>query len=200
MTPNLLATLVRLFTGANGRWSGCAPDTRQRIYFANHTSNLDALVLWAVLPPEVRALTRPVAARDYWMAGKIRLHIAEKIFHVILIKRNKPTAHDNPIAQILEAMGDRRSIIIFPEGGRFSGPDPQPFKSGLYHLAQKRPDAELVPVLMDNLNRILPKGEVLPVPLLGGVTFGAPMKLLPDETKPAFLERARAEVMRLRHL
>ena len=200
MTPNLLATLVRLFTGANGRWAGCAPDTRQRIYFANHTSNLDALVLWAVLPAEVRVLTRPVAARDYWTAGKIRLHIAEKIFHAILIERKRPTAHDNPIAQILEAMGDQRSIIIFPEGGRFSGPDPQPFKSGLYHLAQKRPDAELVPVLMDNLNRILPKGEVLPVPLLGGVTFGAPMKLLPDETKPAFLERARAEVMRLRHL
>ena len=200
MTPNFLATLVRLFTGANGRWAGCAPDTRQRIYFANHTSNLDALVLWAVLPAEVRALTRPVAARDYWTAGKIRLHIAEKIFHAILIERKKPTAHDNPIAQILEAMGDRRSIIIFPEGGRFSGPDPQPFKSGLYHLAQKRPDAELVPMLMDNLNRILPKGEVLPVPLLGGVTFGTPMKLLPDESKPAFLERARAEVMRLRHL
>ena len=200
MTPNLLATLVRLFTGANGRWAGCAPDTRQRIYFANHTSNLDALVLWAVLPAEVRVLTRPVAARDYWTAGKIRLHIAEKIFHAILIERKRPTAHDNPIAQILEAMGDQRSIIIFPEGGRFSGPDPQPFKSGLYHLAQKRPDAELVPVLMDNLNRILPKGEVLPVPLLGGVTFGTPMELLPDESKPAFLERARAEVMRLRHL
>jgi 1-acyl-sn-glycerol-3-phosphate acyltransferase len=75
-----------------------------------------------------------------------------------------------------------------------------PFKGGLYHLTLKRPDVELVPVLMDNLNRILPKGEILPVPLLGHVTFGAPMKLLPGETKPAFLERTRAEVMRLREL
>jgi 1-acyl-sn-glycerol-3-phosphate acyltransferase len=97
-------------------------------------------------------------------------------------------------------MGQDHSVIIFPEGGRFSGPEPMPFKGGLFHLAQKRPDVELIPVLMDNLNRILPKGEVLPVPVLGNVTFGAPVKVLPEETKPAFLERARAEVMRLRNL
>ena len=197
MITDLMVALAKVVSGASARWVGCPPDTRQRIYFANHTSNLDALVLWAVLPSEVRELTRPVAARDYWTSGKIRLHIAEKIFHAILIERKKPTAHDNPIEQILEAMGDKRSIIIFPEGGRFAGPEPMPFKGGIYHLAQKRPDVELVPVLMDNLNRILPKGEMLPVPLLGSVTFGAPIKLLPDETKPAFLERARAEVLRL---
>ena len=198
MTAGLMVFLARLVSGANIRWSGCAPDTRQRIYFANHTSNLDALVLWAVLPPDVRSLTRPVAARDYWAAGKIRFHVAENIFHAILIERKRPTARDNPIEQILSEMGDKRSIIIFPEGGRFSGPEPMPFKGGLYHLARKRPDVELVPVLMDNLNRILPKGEVLPVPLIGHVTFGAPMRLLPDETKPSFLERARTEVIRLR--
>ena len=200
MTADLMVALARLISGATARWSGCAPDTRPRIYFANHTSHLDALVLWAVLPREIRVLTRPVAARDYWLAGRLRRHVAEKIFHAILIERKKPTVNDNPIAQILEAMGDTGSIIIFPEGTRHAGPEPTPFKSGLYHLAHKRPDVELVPVLMDNLNRILPKGEILPVPLLGHVTFGAPMKLLPDETKPAFLERARAEVMRLREL
>jgi 1-acyl-sn-glycerol-3-phosphate acyltransferase len=199
MTADLMVFLARLVSGANPRWVGCAPEPRQRIYFANHTSNLDALVLWAVLPPEVRALTRPVAARDYWDKG-IRRYIANQIFHAILIERKKPTAHDNPIEQILTAMGAERSIIIFPEGGRQSGPEPAPFKSGLHHLAQKRPDVELIPVLMDNLNRILPKGEVLPVPVIGHVTFGAPIKLLPDETKPAFLERARAAVMRLHDL
>lgn len=199
MTADLMVFLAKLISGANARWLGVAPDTRQRIYFANHTSNLDALVLWAVLPPEVRALTRPVAARDYWSTG-IRRYMADKIFHAILIERHKPTAHDNPIEQILEAMGSDKSIIIFPEGGRQTTDEPVAFKSGLYHLAQKRPEAELIPVLIDNLNRILPKGEVLPVPLLGHVTFGAPMKLLPEESKPAFLERARAEVMRLHQL
>lgn len=195
----LMVFLAKLISGANARWLGCVPEQRPRIYFANHTSNLDALVLWALLPAEVRALTRPVAARDYWSKG-FRRYLADQVFHAILIERKKPTAHDNPIEQILEAMGNDKSIIIFPEGGRFSGPEPQPFKSGLYHLAQKRPDVELIPVLMDNLNRILPKGEVLPVPLIGHVTFGAPIKLLPEEGKQAFLERARAEVMRLHDL
>ena len=198
MISNLLVTVAKLVSGASARWLGCDPDMRQRIYFANHTSHLDALVLWAVLPEQVRAVTRPVAAKDYWSVGSFRRFIAGNIFHAILIERKKPTANDNPIAQILKAMGDQCSIIIFPEGGRGTGPEPMPFKSGLYHLALKRPDVELVPVLMDNLNRILPKGEILPVPLLGSVTFGTPMKLLPEETKPAFLERTRAAVLQLR--
>lgn len=199
MTTDLMALLARLVSGTNGRWVGCEPDTRQRIYFANHTSHLDALVLWAVLPPEVRALTRPVAARDYWMAGKVRRYLAERVFHAVLVERKKPTAHDNPVVQTLEAVGETGSIIIFPEGGRSLGPEPAPFKSGLYRLAQKRPDVELVPVLIDNLNRILPKGEVLPVPLLGSVTFGAPFHLLEGESKTQFLERARQEILRLRN-
>lgn len=199
MTAELMVFLAKLVSGANARWVGSAPETRQRIYFANHTSNLDALVLWAVLPPEVRALTQPVAARDYWNTG-IRRYIADKIFHAILIERKKPTARDNPIEQILAAMENDKSIIIFPEGGRQTTDEPVAFKSGLYHLAQKRPNVELIPVLIDNLNRILPKGEVLAVPLIANVTFGAPMNRLPDETKPAFLERARKEVMRLHDL
>lgn len=198
MTAKLMVGLAKLVSGASAHWVGCAPDPRQRIYFANHGSNLDALVLWAVLPPALRALTTPVAARDYWTAGRCRRYLASHVFHAILIERKKPTARDNPIQQILAAMGRERSIIIFPEGGRFSGPDPVPFKSGLYHLALKRPDVELIPVLVDNLNRILPKGEFLPVPLIGGVTFGAPMQVQPGEAKPAFLERARTALIRLR--
>ena len=200
MTAELIAILARTISGANVRWVGCEPDTKQRIYYANHSSNLDALVLWAVLPPKVRALTRPVAARDYWAAGRLRRHLAEKVFHAILIERKRPTAHDNPIQQMLEALDETGSIILFPEGGRFSGPDPMPFKSGLYHLAQKRPAVELVPVFMDRLNRILPKGEILPVPLLGSVTFGPPIQLLEGESKPAFLERAWRNIVKLRDL
>lgn len=200
MTEDFLVMLAKVITGAYGRWVGCSPDTRQRIYFSNHTSNLDALVLWAVLPPEIRHSTRPVAARDYWTAGKLRRYLAEKVFQAILIERRRPTAHDNPIEQILNAMGESCSIIIFPEGGRYSGVDPMPFKSGLYHLAQKRPELELVPVLIDNLNRVLPKGEVLPVPLLGSVTFGPPIHLLKGESKTAFLDRARQALAIIRDL
>lgn len=198
MISALMVGLAKLVSGARAHWSGCEPATRQRIYFANHTSHLDALVLWAVLPPPVRALTRPVAARDYWTAGRLRRRIAEDVFHAVLIERKKPTAQDNPLEDMLNAMGDKHSLIVFPEGSRGTGPEPASFKGGLFHLAKRRPDVELVPVFMDNLNRILPKGEILPVPLLGSVSFGAPIKLEPQEEKVVFLNRARESVLSLR--
>lgn len=198
MTGQLTALLFRLATGVRGDWRGCAPDTRQRVYFANHTSNLDGPALWAALPGPVRELTRLVAARDYWTAGPIRRHFAENVFHALLIERKAPTARDNPIADMLGAMGERYSLIIFPEGGRFPGPDPVEFKSGLYHLAKKRPDLELVPVLLDNLNRVLPKGELLPAPLIGSATFGTPLKFEQGEPRDEFLCRARQAILDLR--
>lgn len=199
MKADALAFLLRLVTGVVANWKGCAPVPTPRIYFANHTSNLDAPVLWASLPPALRALTRPVAARDYWMGDPIRRYLAEEVFRAVLIERRKPTAENNPMEDMLKALGDRHSLILFPEGSRFSGPDPMPFKSGLHHLARRRPDLELVPVLLENLNRILPKGDFIAVPLMASVTFGTPIRLEPEETKAAFLERARAAVMQLRH-
>jgi len=198
MIANVAVALARLISGANVRWLGCPPDARQRVYFANHTSNLDTVVLWAALPPEARAQTRPVAARDYWTIGKLRPYLAKRIFNAVLIERKKVTAHDNPVEQMLAALAENCSLIIFPEGGRQSGPALAPFKSGLYHLARKRADVELVPVLIDNLNRILPKGELLPVPLLSSISFGTPIRLEENETRAAFLERARQAIERLR--
>jgi 1-acyl-sn-glycerol-3-phosphate acyltransferase len=197
MMKSLFAAIAKFISGANARWIGCTPDVRQRVYFANHTSNLDALVIWASLPPQIRALTRPVAARDYWTKSKLRLYLANKIFNAVLIERKRPTAHDNPLTDMLNALGDRHSLIIFPEGGRQTGAEMASFKGGLFHLAKDRPDVEFVPVLIENLNRILPKGEFLPVPLLGGISFGAPIKLEAGEEKVKFLERAQNAVKAL---
>jgi 1-acyl-sn-glycerol-3-phosphate acyltransferase len=197
MSATFLATLARIISGANVRWIGCQPDARQRIYFANHTSHLDALVLWAVLPGDVRALVRPVAARDYWWASRSRRYLAEQVFHAVLIERKKVTAQDNPIEKMVQAMARGHSLIIFPEGGRGDGTAVGEFKSGLYHLLRRKPDAELIPVHIDNLNRILPKGEVLPVPLLSCISFGAPLRAVDSETKAEFLDRARRAVVEL---
>jgi 1-acyl-sn-glycerol-3-phosphate acyltransferase len=167
------------------------PAARQSIYFANHSSHLDTVVLWASLPSDLREKTRPVAARDYWEKTALRRRLANEVFHAVLIDRTKVTAQNNPIQTMTEAMGDRYSLIIFPEGTRGEGDEVGAFKGGLYHLAQDKPEAALVPVYMENLNRILPKGEFLPVPLLSSITFGAPLPNVENETKSAFLERAR---------
>ncbi|HEV3111435.1 MAG TPA: lysophospholipid acyltransferase family protein [Candidatus Binataceae bacterium] len=194
----MIAGLIRLLTGAQARWTGCAPDPVQRIYFANHTSHLDFPVIWASLPPALRLLTRPVAARDYWDATRLRRYLAKDVFRAIMIERNA-AGRDNPLRPMEEALSAGDSLIIFPEGTRAVDEDAglAPFKSGLYHLAQRYPDVQLVPVHLENLNRILPKGKYLLIPLLAAVSFGAPIRLLPEEDKRTFLDRARAVVARL---
>ncbi len=192
----MIIFFVRLLTGVRARWIGCAPAANQRIYFANHTSNLDAVVIWAALPKATRTLTRPVAAHDYWSKG-FRRYLADHVFHAVLIERKNVTVKNNPLTPMLAALDAGSSLIIFPEGGRMSGTGLGPFKSGLHHLAEKRPHVELVPTWIDNINRVLPKGEVLPVPMLGSVTLGAPLNLQPDETREQFLARAHLALAQL---
>lgn len=200
MTGRLIAFLVRLFTGARAHWTGCSPvHEKPRVYFANHTSNLDLVLLWSALPQELRSKTRPAAALDYWSVGKIRPWIAKDVFNAILIERKNVTRHNNPITQLSDVLNAGQSIIIFPEGTRNASKvgEVGEFKSGLYHLAKSRPEAELVPVYLENLNRVLPKGELFPVPMLCSVAFGEPIQVLPDESKTDFLVRARAAVANL---
>jgi len=195
----MIAGLIRLVTGAQARWVGCAPELRARIYFANHSSNLDGPTIWASLPDQVRARTRPIAAQDYWDKGLVRRWLAHAVFHAVLISREKITAANNPLVAMQAALAEGDSLIIFPEGTRTVDEDAgmNPFKPGLWHLAKRHPQIELVPVHLENLNRILPKGDVLLVPLLAAVTFGTPLRLLDGEDKQAFLERARAAVAAL---
>ena len=198
MRAPVLSAAARILTGASIRWVDCQADPRQRVYFANHTSHLDTWVLWAALPAEVRDLTRPVAAMDYWAAGPVRRYLATRVFQAVLVERSNVTKENNPLDLLLKAMGDHHSLIFFPEGGRNPGPEVREFKCGLYHLARNRPDVEFVPVYLENLNRVLPKGEFLPVPLLCRITFGAPMRLRQGESKGAFLERARQSLCALK--
>ena len=207
---SLLAAIARGISGVQVQWAGCEPDDRQRIYFANHTSHLDFVVLWSALPSELRAVTRPIAAKDYWEETPLRRYLAENVFHAVLLERGslaKAKSSDEThfvgrhlIEDMASALGDKNSLILFPEGTRGTGEKIAPFRSGLYHLALRRPDAELVPAYLENLNRILPKGEVLPVPMLSLLTFGKPIQVAPGEEKDIFLERAREAVSSLRRI
>jgi 1-acyl-sn-glycerol-3-phosphate acyltransferase len=199
ITAALLAIVGKLLSGATVRWIDCQPDTCQRIYFANHTSHLDALVIWSSLPRSVRELTRPVAAKDYWSRGPTRRYIAG-IFNALLIDRDEIKVHQSPIDVMIREMGEKHSLIVFPEGGRNVEEEMGEFKSGIYYLSKKRPDLEFVPVYIDNLNRVLPRGEFLPVPPLSCRTFGAPIWLEPGESKVEFLNRARESLRRLKDL
>ncbi len=204
MIASILAAAAQVIAGSTVRWLGCAPTAGQRVYIANHSSHFDFIVLWSYLPPPLRRLTRPVAARDYWERDAVRRYLATRVFNALLIDRvaTPGTAAAGlgrqAVDQMVQSLDNRHSLILFPEGTRGAGEDLAPFRSGLYHLCRTRPEIEVIPVYLENLNRILPRGHLLPVPMLSRITFGAPLHLQPAEEKDAFLERARQAVRALK--
>jgi 1-acyl-sn-glycerol-3-phosphate acyltransferase len=120
------------------------------------------------------------------------------VFNAVLFDRTPASQEVNPVTRMIAALDDGALLILFPEGTRnLTEARLLPFKSGLYHLAKARPDVALVPVWIENLNRVMPKGEIVPIPLLCTVTFGAPLQLGPGEDKGAFLARGRAALLGL---
>jgi 1-acyl-sn-glycerol-3-phosphate acyltransferase len=214
MLPKLMSLLllgvVRALTGAQARWYGCPPKAEQRIYFANHQSHADLVMIWAALPAELRGITRPIAAKDYWTKTPFKHWLTREVFHAVYVERERKQGENgvfsDPLAPLIEALANGDSIILFPEGTRGFEELPQRFKSGLYNLALKFPNVVLVPAWINNIQRLLPKGEVVPVPVLCSVTFGAPMQIQKSgqgedawiEDHAAFAERSRNAVIALR--
>lgn len=198
LTAFLIVGFARVLTGVRALWSGVAPMAEPTLYFANHTSHGDFVLVWAALPGDLRELTRPVAAADYWKGSALRRFIGAQVFRALLIDRERSGGPD-PVQQMADCLRSGDSLIMFPEGTRNTGDEVLlPLKSGLFHLARTCPEVRLVPVWIENLKRVLPKGSVLPVPLACTVEFGAPLKLQPDEDKAAFLARGRAAMLALR--
>lgn len=189
----LLIFAVRVLVGARSDWAGAKPSPNRRIYFANHASHFDTLAVIAALPHHLRPTTHPVAARDYWGTSALKRFFAVDCLNSVLIDRDGKGEGD-PLAPVEEKLAAGRSILIFPEGTRGAGDAIAPFKGGLYKLAQKFPGAELVPVHLDNLSRVMPKGSILIVPMTCTARFGSPLSLQPGEERDRFLNRARDAV------
>ena len=202
----LIVTAARLLTGLRAVWTDAAPTAEQTLYFANHTSHGDFVLLWATLPPDLRALTRPVAGQDYWEASPLRRFIGEDVFNALMIRRDgsggsggTPAGPANPVEQMTEALRSGDSLIMFPEGTRNIGDEVLlPLKSGLFHIASACPQVRLVPAWIENLKRVLPKGTLVPIPLACTVRYGAPLVLAEGEDKASFMARARAAMLDLR--
>ncbi|MFQ6548842.1 lysophospholipid acyltransferase family protein [Aestuariibius sp. 2305UL40-4] len=195
----LIVFFAHIITAVRPVWHGTGPTRVQRIYIANHTSNGDFVLLWAALPPFLRAAVRPVAAADYWLKSPLRRFIGEDVFRAVLIDRTHENRSEDPIEVMDRALEAGTSLILFPEGTRNdTRADLLPFKPGLFHLAERHPKVEIVPVWIANLNRAMPKGEIIPIPVICSVTFGAPIRLEEGDDKQTFLDRARGAVLMLK--
>ena len=193
-----LSLFARVITSVRAEWRGIEPVARQRVYFANHTSNADMPLIWTVLPAALRRETRPVAAADYWLKNKLRAFVGPEVFNAVLVDRRRDKQVEDPMEAMLGALDEGSSLNIFPEGGRNRSDDPLlPFKAGLYNIAKARPDIDLVPTWIDNIASIMPSGEVIPVPLACTVIFGAPIHVKNREGKDKFLTRASTALVEL---
>lgn len=193
-----LCLITSFITGVTSKQaSDLAFTPTNKVYYANHASHGDFVLVWISLPKTWRMLTQPVAGADYWLGSKLKAFIAEQVFRVLLIDRQ----HDpkQAITAMDGALKQGKSLILFPEGTRNTTDDQVllPFKSGLYHLARENENVEFVPVWINNINRVLPKGKILPIPLLCDVRIGGVIKKLPDEDKTEFLTRTRQALLDL---
>jgi 1-acyl-sn-glycerol-3-phosphate acyltransferase len=199
ITGGAIIALARFITGVRPEWRGTPPEAKQRIYVANHCSHADTVLIWSVLPPALRRMTRPVAGRDYWGTGGFKSFIGSEVFNVVLIDRERETRTEDPVEAMLRALDDGSSLILFPEGTRNMTDAPLlPLKAGIHLLAGARPAIEIVPVWIENLNRVLPKGGSIPVPILCTVTFGTPLTIAAGEQREPFLERLRLALLETR--
>jgi 1-acyl-sn-glycerol-3-phosphate acyltransferase len=199
LAGDAVVLLCKAVTAVRADWRGIAPVPRQRVYFANHTSNADLPMIWSVLPPALRRQTRPVAAADYWLRTPVRAFFGAEVFRAVLIDRRPDARTSDPVAAMVAALDEGSSLILFPEGRRNTTAAPLlPFKAGLYNVGRARPEVDLVPAWIANLNAVMPKGEVIPIPLIATVTFGAPLHVRENEGKDDFLDRAMAALTALR--
>jgi 1-acyl-sn-glycerol-3-phosphate acyltransferase len=195
----LLAAVIRVICGVRPLVDQPLPEG-PKVLYANHTSHLDFTLVWSVLPQRERLRCRPVAGQDYWKRNRITRLVGCTLFNSLLIDRKHVTRANNPIEKMREVLESGLSLIVFPEGTRGMDPLPGSFRSGLYHLSLVCPEVPMIPVYLENLNRMLPKGTFFPIPLISRITIGEPLtfKAVHGE-KQAFLEAARQEIIKLRN-
>lgn len=200
LTDQALCLLISFLTGVRPKDAHELPLSPDRsiVYYANHSSHGDFMLVWVSLPRRWRKRVRPVAGADYWLSNPIKRFIIQQVFNGLLVPRNSgnPQASTEKMQAALE---QKQSLIIFPEGTRNTDENCvlQPFKSGIYHLANQCPTAYFVPMWIDNINHVLPKGKVLPVPLLCQVQIGEPIQIRPYEGKEEFIARCHAALLEL---
>lgn len=164
------------------------------VVVANHTSHADTMVLLTSLPRRLRRRLVVAAAADYFFKGGVSGFFSSLLFGAIPVDRQGVSR--STLEECHQLLGSGWSLLIYPEGGRSPDGEMQPFKPGAAWIA-RRAGVPIVPVHLDGVHGVLPKGRSWPRRRPVEVTVGEPMWVRPDEDARAFNRRVQARVEEL---
>lgn len=167
---------VRFWVGVKVTGHENLPARPPYIIIANHSSHLDTVIALSALPVGRLHEVRPVAAADYFTRNGFVFWITRTFFNILPIPRSDFTHENNPLTLMTSALDAGDALLLFPEGTRNVDEDVEihSFRSGVAHLAEKRPDVPIVPVWIEGTRDAMPKGTMIPVPLFCELHIGEP--------------------------
>ncbi|MES0266645.1 lysophospholipid acyltransferase family protein [Citrobacter sedlakii] len=185
--------VIWLWLGLRVRHRERLPTHGPAIIVANHNSHMDVFALLSLFSLRRQGQVHPVAAADYFLRNKWMAWFALNILNIIPVMRKGGDA--NPLARCEQALREGKTLILFPEGTRGEPGKLAPLKSGLWHLSQRFPEVPIIPVWLTGTERVMGKGNRIPLPLFIDVTIGGAMYADPD--KRAFMDNLRAQLLAL---
>ncbi len=177
------------------------------VYAANHQSHMDTPAIYAALPPHRRHQVAPAMAREFFaawfgltpapwparLASGLAFHAACLCFNAFpLPQRSNPRG---AFRYMREVVDEGYSILIYPEGRRVDDGSIDTFKRGVGVLAIDL-DLPVVPIRIEGLDYVFPRGKRIPRRGRVRVAFGAPLTPGDDDAQ-AFTARIEAAVRAL---
>ncbi|MEO5652977.1 MAG: HAD-IB family hydrolase [Marmoricola sp.] len=142
---------------------------RPAVFVFNHQSQLDVIVLAALLRRDFTGVAKKELAKDPTFAAMGWLA------DVAYVDRTDKVAAREALAPALESLESGTSLVIAPEGTRSPTPRLLPFKKGAFHLAMQA-QVPMVPVVIRNAGEIMPAHSMLLTPGTVQVRVLAPVQ------------------------